>query len=355
MGGKHNKGCCGPCYLFRDDFDRADTTNLGSDWEECVGDWEIVDEELTTASGAGSVVVLKHMVGNPVGFLRGEVKFLDCAGAIYRMYVFYGSSGTACSGGSDYIVEIEVVDDDNGLIRILGGTSAQNAEVVVGGDTLEFQICVSDDELEVTTNGSVTYIDGWLVLCELAFTHYWFALGSNSSTQGYWLWAEYEDHYDHNVLCPKCRLPPCWPLEDKSLLGFHFLIEGISDGTQCSCPSTLEATIMIPEDTNPCASYLVSEVKELAHPGGGFLCATTDGIWTLHCDESGITISFALQPSVGTEVDWFMSWPPGTSIDDITVEDFPITDPGDGKSCDYRSATLTLTPIIGNGCCGAPS
>jgi hypothetical protein len=355
-GGKHNKGCCEPCYLFRDDFDRADTTNLGSDWEECVGDWEIDTGELTTTSGAGSVVVLKHMVGNPVGFLRGEAKFLGCTGAIYRIYVFYGSQATPCSGGSDYIIEIEVTDDNHGIVRILGGDSDQESNVWIDQeDELEFQVCISNETIEITTDARTTTFvhgNGFLITCGVDPTHYWFALGSNSSTQGYWLWIEYQDHYDHDRTCPACRKSTCFGLDNRAIRGFDFRIDGIGDGDRCTCPSYVEFTIMVPDGINPCGGDVDSDNETIAYPGGGFNCGTMDAIWIMHCDEFGITVGLTLQPLVGTTIEWFMTFPFGTLIEDVAVAGEPVNDAGDGKACDYGSATLTMTPIIGDSCCG---
>lgn len=351
--------CCdNNCYIFRDDFDRADSTDLGSDWEECSGDWEIVSEDLTTED-TGAVVVLKHMVGNPVGILRGEVKFLGCTGAIYRIYVFYGSESTPCGSGGEYIVEIEVTADDEGIVRILGGDSDQESEVFIDQEEdLEFNICVSLDSIEITTDArDTTFIDGngFLVTCGVEPGNYWFALGSESSTQGYWRWVEYQDHYDHNTDCPKCRPSTCFQLDNRAIRGFNFRIDDIQDGDDCTCAEFVEFAVMVPDGINPCGGDVDSEVETVAYPGGGFLCATTDGIWVMHCDETGITITVEWSSPTGTTVVWDLSFPFGTPIEDVAVTSQPVTDAGDGKSCDYSLATLTMAPIIGDGCCGTAS
>jgi hypothetical protein len=47
-----NPCCCVDCWIYRDLFDRADDTDLGADWDEVNGTWEIKDNELKcTASG----------------------------------------------------------------------------------------------------------------------------------------------------------------------------------------------------------------------------------------------------------------------------------------------------------------
>ena len=43
-------------YIFADDFERSDSTDLGPDWVEEKGDWDIVGEQLhTQVNGAYAV------------------------------------------------------------------------------------------------------------------------------------------------------------------------------------------------------------------------------------------------------------------------------------------------------------
>ncbi len=64
-----NSCCEDTCPIFEDDFNRADSTSLGADWTETAGAWEIVSNELTTASAnaelttAASVPVTQSGVG----------------------------------------------------------------------------------------------------------------------------------------------------------------------------------------------------------------------------------------------------------------------------------------------------
>ena len=50
-------GCCEQdCIDFTDDFDRADDTDLGSDWDERAGNWEISSEQLTVSTADALVI-----------------------------------------------------------------------------------------------------------------------------------------------------------------------------------------------------------------------------------------------------------------------------------------------------------
>lgn len=56
------KRCCCTCVFADDDFNRADSTDIGSSWEEHVGDWEIVSGKLTIAE----VGVIRRKSINPL-------------------------------------------------------------------------------------------------------------------------------------------------------------------------------------------------------------------------------------------------------------------------------------------------
>lgn len=54
-------GCCegdppGGCVILDDDFDRADTSDMGSEWSEESGDWEIVGNSAKTPSSTGMLI-----------------------------------------------------------------------------------------------------------------------------------------------------------------------------------------------------------------------------------------------------------------------------------------------------------
>jgi hypothetical protein len=49
--------CCAGCPVFSDDFDRDDSDDLGSDWDERSGFWSISDSELVESGTTGALVV----------------------------------------------------------------------------------------------------------------------------------------------------------------------------------------------------------------------------------------------------------------------------------------------------------
>lgn len=75
------------CLIGRDDFARAVSTDLGCDWEEEAGDWEIASEILTTAD-ADAVALFQHAHPQNKSHVRASVSVrLGAVGDIARILV----------------------------------------------------------------------------------------------------------------------------------------------------------------------------------------------------------------------------------------------------------------------------
>jgi hypothetical protein len=103
--------CCGKCTIWVDDeFDREDSTDLGPDWEEIVGDWEIQSAHLVPVDLDPTALVLTTS-RNPTrrGVLTGyfkligdgpwEINFLLNANdeATFYQHVTFSCSETECT------------------------------------------------------------------------------------------------------------------------------------------------------------------------------------------------------------------------------------------------------------------
>ena len=49
--------CLSTCVIHTDDYNRANSTNLGADWDETVGDSKILDNQLVTPADANAMVL----------------------------------------------------------------------------------------------------------------------------------------------------------------------------------------------------------------------------------------------------------------------------------------------------------
>lgn len=91
-----NCSCCGgglppDCEYFADDFDRADSTSLGSDWTETTGDWSIASNALSIAS-TGAVVTCNTTHPNSETFLVVSASFTLATNSVARIIVNYVDS-----------------------------------------------------------------------------------------------------------------------------------------------------------------------------------------------------------------------------------------------------------------------
>lgn len=102
------------CTIFSDDFTRADSTNIGSDWTETSGDWSIASNKLSisstssataTANVTHSSSALQLSVTVTCSTSGGKVRLY--IGSNYGELVFSGGSGSininGASSGSGYI------------------------------------------------------------------------------------------------------------------------------------------------------------------------------------------------------------------------------------------------------------
>lgn len=111
--------CCSieaECVSYTDAFDRADSSDLGSDWEVIEGDeWAIDDHNLYSADGDGIVL---HTSTAPVtrGFYAGFTTVDEAPGDKWRLILNYDEIA-----GTYYYVEFQRIDANN--VKLIVGHS----------------------------------------------------------------------------------------------------------------------------------------------------------------------------------------------------------------------------------------
>lgn len=85
--------CCegAPCPTYADGFDRADSTDLGPDWDEESGDWEIKSFQLYEPGTPGAIAVY----GNPVrtNYMAANIRLMNEAlGGTYHLYIAWADA-----------------------------------------------------------------------------------------------------------------------------------------------------------------------------------------------------------------------------------------------------------------------
>jgi len=141
--------CCVGCVIFEDDFNRADSTDIGSGWVEDSGDWEIDTNELKNTSPG--LVYTTRTYGKQRRNVRVTARDIQ-VGKTYRL------AAAVKNDGSDYLyIELELTVD-NAIIRLGTNAGAVLDEYEIGGfnageDWIIFA-CLSD----TGAYGGITHI-----------------------------------------------------------------------------------------------------------------------------------------------------------------------------------------------------
>lgn len=151
--------CCvsGPCIIVTDDFERADDTDLGADWDERSGDWSIDTNRLKEAGTSGAMVICT--TPNPLGERSYvQIYVYPNGGEKYRIILNY------LNDGSYQYVEVECGASD--IVLTAGGQTRTYAGASPAWD----------GTVEYVMSGGIT--DG----------HLWVAFAGNIPLQTYCVW-----------------------------------------------------------------------------------------------------------------------------------------------------------------------
>lgn len=196
MGGKHNKCCCVQgCAVAADDFNRADSTSIGSSWTEHVGDWEIVSNRLTVAE----IGVVRHHSLSPyaTGNQNVSAKIHDmAAGTKHRLLLQVSLDGT-----DYYYAEWHYVDavtmifnlgsSSGGVLKTLTGTPILDGTTIRASMTDGGILCMSDSASRIT-------------VCAASKSGKYTGLGAGSEDGATFDDFVFEAHYADNPLCQSC-------------------------------------------------------------------------------------------------------------------------------------------------------
>lgn len=221
--------CCKSCWYAFDDFEREPSTDLGPDWAECSGDWDIWysvtdDETYLRANSDGLVVWMESPIatGDRTGTMN--ITIIDAKdGDHYRVYGFYGASqGTpdSCTAGSWIAADLTITLTGGALVGSLTLVSSLGAVTTSGqpitnnvGNEIVLTLCVGLTSVRAFFTGATYPIR----LCHA--TEYndqlYFALENLTDTVVLFDKALQQDHYDHDTTCPSCACScegECMPL-----------------------------------------------------------------------------------------------------------------------------------------------
>ena len=191
--------CCPECLLFSDDFNRANSTNLGSRWTEASGDWSISSNQLKEAGTSGALLWCTTEATDAEVVAQVTAKSIS-AGNIFRLII--------CAEDADkyFWGELEA-DTLDYTIRV--GTRSGGSDTLLEEWTSD-QPAASTEDLCLAFNGTtVTFSireapgDGvWGCASDTGYRKAGLINGSAQQT----LWDDYElwRHYVRDPTCPYC-------------------------------------------------------------------------------------------------------------------------------------------------------
>jgi len=198
--------CCCGCWSASDNFNRADSTNIGSRWVECNGDWYITENQLGV-TGIGDTLFLQRPPRSVNGI--GEVYLRDLTpGRIYS--IVYGDgfwNEPYCRNDPEeirYELQFETYEV-GGMLRLVRVAAGEGESIVAYEQIADLSpnprlsLCASPERLSGWIDGA-TYP---VIDCGQATGHWW---GLASRGTGEHLFDNWRltEHYAQNPDCPMC-------------------------------------------------------------------------------------------------------------------------------------------------------
>ena len=205
--------CCCKCFVFTDDFDRTDSTDVGSDWNEVVGDWEILDNELHEEAGLSTGTANAKIFGMQPVSAHAEGKMyvrVDLENAVVGdKYYVYVCCSTSSSVGTGVTVEFWMLATDRWQVSIIGagagGTGIsggpiggvpisgdsfgsfgnEESTVIQSGDAADGVFVCADERIDTVTAGLINTVDekAWVDDYDPGVGRY-YAIGHDNADHG---------------------------------------------------------------------------------------------------------------------------------------------------------------------------
>jgi hypothetical protein len=205
-----DRRCCCGCWTGSDDFNRADSTDLGDDWDERSGDWEIKSNQLYESGNAGAMVIFQPNHGKPRSIVTVYITDED-TNDIYRVIVNYLDDdnymyaeldiGTGGVGGSTVSLHSVTGGSDSELIS--------QAVTLTGFPALSrtMNVCLSSEIFSVEVSNISADMCVWYETGPVHSTGYKTGLGNGYGQAIYYDDFTMSEHWEDDPECPDCC--PC--------------------------------------------------------------------------------------------------------------------------------------------------
>lgn len=187
--------CVQGCAITSDDFNRANSTSIGSQWTEHVGDWEILSNKLTVGEvglvrnhainpyGTGNQVVNAKIHGMVTGTKHRIILQCDVTGTDYYYAEWYYIDATHMT--------FSLGSSSGGVLKTINGAPILDGTIIRASMTDGGILCMSDDASRLT-------------VCTDSKTGKYTGLAAGSSSGATFDDYVFQAHYADNPLCPSC-------------------------------------------------------------------------------------------------------------------------------------------------------
>ena len=247
--------CCGEkpeetCFYEQDDFDRADSDDLGSKWTEEAGSWSISSNVLTTSSSNGLCICdtpggLPHVVQVWVRF--------DAYGDTARI-VFDYTDSTSYS-------YVEIHSNDQSVSIFNGaGVRLQRLFAVINTNTwYQVRVCIHDDVTIVNFGAGPAVVGANMTNAQTTIGLGTGGMNTRTSFDDF----SFQRHLELRAGCPNCSgLCDGHCIDGLTSERMQVEIVGMANGgaeTDPNCPS-FDGTWVLFQQRNPC-SYRSADLE----------------------------------------------------------------------------------------------
>lgn len=346
--------CCDlPCEIFDDDFTRANSTDLGSNWDEISGGWEISSNKLSCTS-VGTLICTVPQTTDDVNSGQYVSTTFNTGGFSTGNKIRLLADATD-DGSSYYGVEVEVLSNKIRLFKDGSLLVERELPTIGTSEAITLELCVRKDHVTgiCSRDGSVI---GSIAIAATRMNNRYTGILTAVGTATTFSVFTFKRMSRAGTLddCPECRSSSDCGLcvNDVSPEYVKLVFSGIANNDCADC-TIFNKTFILPIRVGvPC----IWEKTYEAAGGEDVPCDGTDAIYTIimELSSSGSVHSLLIQLSLSYyEGAVFRTWATrwgGTQSSEYNCfawdsTNMPFTTQDAPGQCDASSSTCLLTSI----------
>lgn len=346
------------CDIFNDQFNRADSTDMGCGWVEQVGDWEIDSNEAEIASASA---VMTSAVPHPrggTGASKITVKLKgDTDGDQARVIVDYLNDDNYHFAQLEFDTVSSL--DTLTIYKRSGGVNTQldaASSMVSLNTNYEMTVCFDGNYIEANVGSLALSVSSATTAHEGVFAGLGTGTAAGIVNADDFDWDRMRS--DDDPTCETCDSPElfdCPLCEDDTPPHFKLVIAGVTGAGGCTtqCEDNFNRTYLMVNYTFCAWESATGVFTAPCTAGGGPAHTVGVGLnfaYDIGLNKSVIRVTISLDddpqghPQIETGHQWYYEQTGKMTCADIANLDIPYVE-NDGEICDSTNSTATLTAI----------